>query len=245
MRSLLWSSPSVFPQLCPDQVHVWRVSLAVNASQRQKLWQILSPEEQERAKKFHRDSDQAAFVGARGWLRSLLGQYLQTDPQRLAFRYGPQGKPALISQAGNLRFNLSHASGLALYAFTIAQEVGIDVEQVRSNLNYRAIARRFFSPEEQTCLDQQPAADRAQTFFQLWTHKEAWIKAQGGSIFQTLDQPQPCWQPLSKDSLTASASPLRPHRWHDWFLYDLEPAPGYVAALVVAGPPAEVQLWQP
>ena len=53
------------------------------------------------------------------------------------FQPGATGKPALLDQQGDphvLRFNLSHSHGRMLVAIANGQNVGIDLEQVRGNL---------------------------------------------------------------------------------------------------------------
>ena len=71
----------------------------------------------------------------------------------MLFSYGPKGKPGLapeflkaVPQAGDLRFNLSHAGGLALYGFTRGRDIGVDIEQIRALEDAEQIARRFFAP---------------------------------------------------------------------------------------------------
>src|SRR5215472_2261792 len=44
-----------------------------------------------------------------------------------------------------IEFNLSHSGSRALLAFTRGREVGVDIEQIRNNLDFEALARRFFS----------------------------------------------------------------------------------------------------
>jgi len=244
MRSLSWFSPPPVPEIDPGEVHVWRVALNLRDGQLQEDWQILSADEQQRAARFHFSRDQQAFVAARGMLRRLLGQYLAVDPQGLQFGYSSLGKPFLLGEeaAVELCFNVSHTRGLALYALAVARAVGVDVEQVCLKRNWEAIARRCFSAAEQALLQTLPTRDRAQAFFQLWTWKEALIKAQGGSIFQaslsadlslSLDLKQYLKQ------LDQPGSVL-----NGWSLYSLWPGPGYSGALAVAGDPVAIRLWQ-
>jgi 4'-phosphopantetheinyl transferase len=87
-----------------------------------------------------------------------------------------------------LNFNLSHSAGLALYAFARDQEVGVDVERVRFDIEHEQIAERFFSPYERSVLRSLPAEEKAETFFACWTRKEAFIKAHGEGLSLPLDQ---------------------------------------------------------
>ncbi len=84
----------------------------------------LSPDEKARALKFAFDRDRIGFIVARGMLRRLLGQILQTPASAVRFRYGEAGKPALHesmadkNMAGkDLEFNLSHSGNVVAIAF--------------------------------------------------------------------------------------------------------------------------------
>src|SRR6202041_2760043 len=85
------------------------------------------------------------------------------------------------SQSG-LQFNVSHSHGLALFAFAVAQQVGVDVEMVRADFAGEKIAERFFSSQEVRALRSLPAAVQDDGFFLCWTRKEAYIKARGEGL---------------------------------------------------------------
>src|SRR5260370_32898477 len=67
-------------------------------------------------------------------------------------------------------------------------DIGIDVEQVRRDFDWEAIARRFFSAHEQSQLAALPADERVEGFFRCWTRKEAYIKATGDGLSLPLSQ---------------------------------------------------------
>src|SRR5437868_10086538 len=111
-----WQLPNAELSLPRTEVHVWRASL----DQPQALtnyFPTLAPEEKERAARFHFQKDREHFIAARGLLRAILSRYLKERPDRLAFGYGPRGKPFLVGQnSGDVHFNVSHPRCLALYA---------------------------------------------------------------------------------------------------------------------------------
>ena len=47
--------------------------------------------------------------------------------------------------ASDLRFNLSHSQDLAMYAFVLERDVGVDIETVRADIANERIAENFFS----------------------------------------------------------------------------------------------------
>ncbi len=67
-------------------------------------------------------------------------------------------------------FNLSHSGELAAAAISDAS-VGIDIQVHDDRLSLQKLAARYFSDGEQQTLAQSDAA--ADTFFELWTKKEA------------------------------------------------------------------------
>jgi len=123
--------PPLIPD--PDEIHVWRAGLDLDPGDRERLLQTLSADECARSEKYRLKRDGDRFVAARGILRELLGGYLGVGPADLRFRYGPFGKPFLITtpETDDLLFNLAHAEGLAIYAVSRARNVGVDLERVR------------------------------------------------------------------------------------------------------------------
>lgn len=128
-----------------DEVHVWRTTLDMAASDFAKLRQILSPEKRERANRFHFEADRRRYVIGRGYLRLLLGEILGLPAHKLKFEYNEFGKPSLMPRQGlPLQFNVSHSGGLILIAITMGRAVGIDVERIWTDLDLDGIAARFF-----------------------------------------------------------------------------------------------------
>ena len=209
----------------------------------QRLWCTLTADERQRAERYIFQKDRTHFVVARGLLRVLLGCYLRQEPLHLRFIYGPHGKPALATDTGGvaLRFNVSHSHGLALYAITRGREVGVDVERIRPKVAQEKIAERFFSPREVTVLRALPTPLQATAFFACWTRKEAYIKATGDGLSLPLDQFDVSLAPGEPAVLLRTA--WDPQEVACWALQDLAPAPGYRAAVAVAGHDWRLTCW--
>jgi 4'-phosphopantetheinyl transferase len=221
--------------LARDDVHVWRAALDQAPAQIEGFRQALAADETARAVRFHFERDRDHFIAARGVLRSILGCYLNRVPQCLRFCYGPHGKPALAGEpdADAIRFNVSHSHGLALYAVARGREVGIDVERVRRDLAVAEIAARFFSRREVAMLRNIPAEEQHPAFFRLWTRKEAYVKARGEGLSLLSEEVDVSLAPGEPEAdASAQHDPSEISRWS---LQDLVPAPGYAAALAVAG----------
>jgi len=234
---LVWRTPPENLLLPPDEVHVWRAGLDLDAGKIQKLRDLLSPDERERADRFRFPIHRQRFIAARGMLRTVLGLFLKVAPQALRFHYGPHGKPALanVASADGLRFNVAHSEGLALFAVARNREVGVDVENLRRKLTSDQIAERFFSSKEVTALRALPAELQRRGFFNCWTRKEAYIKARGRGFSLPLDQFTVSLAPGEPARLLETAGD--PDEASKWTLRDL-PLPmeqDFVAALAVEG----------
>lgn len=219
-------------------VKAWCFRLDLGAEAHAGLAALLSPEERTRAARFYFERHRHQFTAARGRLRRLLGAELGVPPERLAFSYGPHGKPALAWPAGTgLYFNLSHAGEWALLASTRAGEIGVDIERARPVLP--GLAQRFFAPEEAAALAALPPAEQRAAFFRCWTRKEAYLKALGSGLARPLDG---FVVSLARDEparlLAVRGQPREPRRWR---LEHFDPAPGYVAAIALRQPAWKLQ----
>lgn len=229
------------PSLLPlDEVHVWCVRLARPSAVVAALFTKLSSDERARAAKFHFEEDRQHYVVGRAVLRTLIGGYEGVEPTAVTITYGPHGKPALPDS--HLRFNVSHASGVALLAFTRGREIGVDVEPVRPLDDADRVARRFFSDQEYAVYTAVPDAQKPQAFFNCWTRKEAFIKAIGEglscplkSFAVTLRPDEPARLVQIRGSQTEAAR---------WQLHSLTPLPGTVGAVLAEGHNWRLRCWQ-
>jgi 4'-phosphopantetheinyl transferase len=243
LRPPSWNSWWDHPLLRSDDVHVWRVALDQPASVAQSFLRILAPDERRRSENYYFPKDRDCFVIARGVLRTLLGRYLQSEPDQLRFCYGSHGKPALIGPSGSdqIRFSVSHSNQLALCAVTRNREVGVDVEYVREDLANTEIAERFFSSREAAMLRALPIERRVEGFFNCWTRKEAYVKARGRGLSLPLNLFDVSVGPGAGAAILSTQENSKEAL--NWSLRDLEPAHGYVAALAVAGGNWRLSCW--
>lgn len=238
----LWLDAPAHPSPAENEVHVWRSRLDRDSAEVWSLTELLSPEERERASRYHFEKDRTRFVVARGMLRATLGRYLDIPSWLLRFTHNRYGKPELSDEAavGRLRFNVSHSHDLALFAFASGREVGVDIEQIRADFAGMEVAERFFSPAEVTALKALPPEARVRSFFDCWTRKEAYIKARGEGLSH----------PLHRFTVSLGSGALISLSTEDeqgaqrWSLMELFPAEGYCAALAVEGGPPSLRCWE-
>jgi 4'-phosphopantetheinyl transferase len=122
-------------------------------------------------------------------LRQLLAAVLGTAPVELQFAAGTHGKPALAGKfaASGLHFNLSHSDAFGLAGWAWQREIGVDVEAWRQMNDAAALVRRYFSQAEIAAWEAVPPAQRSEAFFNIWTRKEAYVKAVGRGLGLALD----------------------------------------------------------
>jgi len=239
-----WPFPPPHLVATRAEVHVWRMSLNAPLASVREFAEVLATDERARAARFVRDRDRHRFVVARGVLRVILARYLRRDPCGLRFEYGSFGKPMLSgeSRASDIRFNVSHADDMALYAVTSGREVGIDIERIRPDLIPEDIAERFFSRQEVATLRGLPTPSRLEAFFACWTRKEAFIKARGRGLSLSLDGFDVSLVPgRPVELLSVRDDPEEANRWS---LRQLFPGDDYVAALAVEGLGWQLKCWQ-
>ena len=176
-----WSKAAEIPTLSSGDVHLWRASLT-DSSHVPECLRVLSRQEIVRAEKFVFERDRREFVISHGAVRMVLSRYCGITPDELEFDSGSNGKPQLVQQFTDLRFNLSHSDGLALIAISRGQEVGVDVERVDQSIPFQDIAEHYFEPRELWDLRIAPADERVTRFFEVWTRKEAALKATGEGL---------------------------------------------------------------
>jgi 4'-phosphopantetheinyl transferase len=176
-----WHIPQTQPKLTRGTVHVWRLSLAVSNRQVEALQTCLSPEEAERAARYHFERHGRRFIACRGQVREILSRYVNARFADLRFRYSPRGKPSLDEPflGSAVHFNVSNSQDVALCAVALDRELGVDVEFVREPLDFEGLAARFFARQEVEVLRSLPDERRLEAFFHCWTRKEAILKATG------------------------------------------------------------------
>lgn len=239
-----WVSPWVHPKLDRQGLHVWRASLLTRSDVIERLEEYLSQDERARAEAFAFEVHRRAFIIARGWLRVLLGRYLETGPASIRFGYEKHGKPfiAEIGKKGPLHFNVSHSGNVALYAFTRLCCVGIDLELKQPGFSGDEMCARLFAPSEVATLALLPTNLRADGFFNYWTCKEAFIKAKGAGLSLGLDQ--------FEVNIGATESPLVLRTaWDEaeaarWSLIQINAGKGYAAAVALAAHDWRLSRWQ-
>lgn len=173
--------------------------------------------------------------------RPVLARYAGLPADALPLLPDAYGKPRLAAPAAP-GFNLSHSGGVVLLAIARGVDPGIDVEALRPRPRALQLAQRYFTAAEAAVLARLPEGDRQQTFYRLWTAKEAVLKALGRGLAFGLDR--------VGFGLAADGIAVLPQDFQDvaapasaWQLHALAPAPGHLGALAWRGAPRTVRLF--
>ncbi|GAB6141319.1 4'-phosphopantetheinyl transferase superfamily protein [Methylosoma difficile] len=141
---------------------------------------LLDQHERSRANKLL-EPYKTRYVEAHERLRLLLGDYLQAQPDSIKIVADNFGKPYL-PEYPHVSFNLSHSHHYMVIALSKACLLGIDIEFCQPRKNLAALAKKCFSVEEFNFWNGLDAEAKTRSFYQLWTKKEAFVKATGRGI---------------------------------------------------------------
>ena len=145
------------------------------------------------------------FLATRALARTALAHYSGHPAEDLRFGTDPLGRPEMRSPSmPSLFFSLSNTSELSVGLFASDRDVGVDVELV-APIGAVELAERFFSPAELAELLRLSDAARLSRFYELWTLREAYLKARG--IGLTLPLEQMAFRPTPEGSARAEFGP--------------------------------------
>lgn len=203
---------------CEENIHLYYTSLEQirNRALMDRYYRILSPAESESIKKITSGVKRCESLVTRALVRFVLAGCCKTGPEALRFYVNRYGKPSLLPGVTPLpfRFNLSHCPGLVGCAVTCDADVGLDMEDKNRCVNLN-LARRFFSEPEIKQLEKIPdTAARRAFFLQLWTLKEAYVKAVGKGLSHGMDHFSFVFNRGRPDIRFAPDSPAVSGIWH-------------------------------
>lgn len=163
---------------------------------------FLTETEIQRASSFRFPDDAERWITCRAGLRRILSHCLGISPLEVPITTNEFGKPELDGIANPPGFNLSHCRELALIAIRRGGRVGVDVEPLKRAPDLLECESSFCHPEEIASLPLGGA--RAEALLDLWTAKEALLKALGTGLSTA---PESLWIRRADGSLESSGSP--------------------------------------
>jgi 4'-phosphopantetheinyl transferase len=147
---------------------------SISAARRDDLLPFITADERVKMLRFVRDADQMRFLVGRSTLRREVARRRGLAPLDVPIEYGAYGKPLV---PGGPHVNVSHSGDIVIVAVCDEADLGVDVEEVDPRHASGSDLRTFFSVAERAAIAKYSGDARVAAFFQLWTTKEALIKA--------------------------------------------------------------------
>jgi 4'-phosphopantetheinyl transferase len=224
-------NPTLVPAQGEVQLHL--VSLSCTAFELARLQGFLTAGELERCNRLIDRERRDRCIAGRGVVREVLAGYVGEGPGSIRLSEGKFGKLHLSDhlETGSISFNLSHAGNHLLLAVASGCEVGVDMELVRQNLPFRAMAERYFSEREQSELFSLPFSGQIPAFYRCWTRKEAYLKGTGTGFSQASNGFDVSLLPQHPPALLAHRG--FPGETARWSIKEIDMPKGYCAAVAV------------
>ncbi|MCK5394685.1 MAG: 4'-phosphopantetheinyl transferase superfamily protein [Gammaproteobacteria bacterium] len=169
-----------------DEAHVWVCypDEIKNLEILQAYRLILSTQENARQQRFRFEQDKHQYLVSHALVRKVLSRYCEIPPEKWVFTTNQHGRPEIASSIDcpALRFNLSHADGMAVCVVTLRKHCGVDVENTERQSRLLPLARRMFAQQELDVLLDTDDDEIGNKFFQYWTLREAYVKALGTGL---------------------------------------------------------------
>jgi 4'-phosphopantetheinyl transferase len=129
-----------------------------------------------RIERYYQETDRKLGVLGKMLLINLLNKYKLSEVLFLTeLQVNEFGRPFFDY---SFDFNISHSGKIAVCAASSTCTVGIDIEEVK-NIDFEIFDRQFSCTEWDLIKNDKNSQGR---FFELWTRKEALIKAIGSNI---------------------------------------------------------------
>lgn len=167
--------------LAQGSAQVWFATLKSLQGRMERYRALLDADELIRAERYRFDTDRERYILGHGLLREVLGKQLDADPKELALLRGEFGKPYLNGDP--VHFNLSDTKDAVLVALA-GRPIGADIETMNRNTDHERVADHYFTTPEVESIKAAP--DGKRRFLELWTRKEAVLKACGVGLMDDL-----------------------------------------------------------
>jgi 4'-phosphopantetheinyl transferase len=167
--------------LNPGEIHIW--STTIDERYGKLLTQsFLSVNERRNAARFAYDIDTYLFSIRHNLLRIILGDYLNCDPAKIKFNSNHHQKPHISNPNTPIQFNISSSSNRFVAAFCHQHTIGVDIELIRPFDEIPQMINDYCTKEESDWINSQPDEIMTAAFFEIWSKKEALVKAIGKGL---------------------------------------------------------------
>lgn len=155
----------------PAQVQTWH-------------WELLNPDELQRAEAYRQPVDQQRFVWGVAMSRLLVAARYGLPATEVVISRTcadcsrPHGKPQIVGY--DIHCSISHAGDAVGIAITEAGPVGLDIEKIDNSISVPE--NMVLTDSERSVLNELPVAQRTEALLRYWVRKEAVLKATGEGL---------------------------------------------------------------
>ena len=190
---------------------------------------LLTDAERARHAAFVFAKNRREYLVTRGLERAVLARAVGRPARSLRFHRTDLGRPVLDDAVG-VEFSLTNTVALVACATTRGTEVGLDAEAFDRGAEVLSIAESVFTVVERKALARiVDVAERERRALELWTAKEAYMKARGLGLTLAPENIEFTIDRQPTDLRIAALHDARPERWQ---LVSLELA-GHIVSVCV------------
>ena len=136
--------------------------------------------------------------------KQMLLRLIRDFEQDLALsdlQYSPLNKPFF---EGSFNFSIAHSGDMVICTASVDSQIGIDIEH-KASLDIADYKEQLTKNEWDYI---QNASDRLNTFYEIWTRKEAWLKATGRGVDIDLNEIDVCGDTAKSGDIEYSFLPI-------------------------------------
>ncbi len=167
-------------------LHIWRYTLDEEEYHAEKTNPLLSANEQARCNEYINEAEKIRYTCNHRFVRKVLATYLNMAASDITFSQAAMGKPYI--KDSSIFFNYSYRTTFGLLAVSNENEIGVDIERMKTLQDTHTFASFSFSEKEKEIIFKSKDENFRETLFTFWTFKEAVIKALGVGLNADLTQ---------------------------------------------------------
>jgi 4'-phosphopantetheinyl transferase len=177
---MIWQQTNEIPQIASFQ-NILLVYGTDRLADLSILNSILNEDELAYANRIRSICQRNTWLSCHVTLKRMIGTFLGLKPIEIEFKKNNFGKPFLPDS--NLFFNISHTDRSFLLGFNPGGKIGVDLEKLSGREDLESLIDYAFSTTE---ADYCSAEKRSAHFLEIWTLKEAYLKAKGVGLIDNL-----------------------------------------------------------
>jgi 4'-phosphopantetheinyl transferase len=139
---------------------------------------IIPREQRERVERFQSEHDRTKKLIARSYLFQYCKKHYGLED--FSFVYGEYQRPSFRETAIN--FSISYSQDMIAIALSTQEVVGLDIECLDASRVSENVASEFMTSDELLIFSERGGDEQVRFFYQVWTAKESFLKAQGSGL---------------------------------------------------------------